>query len=82
MPVVQAPGRKSTPSTSSSGSLTSTQKAAVLLAAVLVGPAVLKKVYDKPPETVDLSAFKVVTAYDQPAIEKLDSTLRIEFCSS
>ena len=52
-----------------------------MLAAALCGPAVLKKFYDEP-EKVDLSSFNMVTSYDTPAIEKLDSTLRIEFCAS
>lgn len=65
------------------GALTSTQKAVGILAAVLVGPSVLKKWYEKPAaEKVDLSAFNIVTNYDTPAIERRDSTLRIEFCAS
>ena len=68
--------------TTSSGALTGGQKAALILGAVLVGPAVLKKIYDKPPEKVDLSSFNIVTHYDTPAIERMDSTVRIEFCSS
>ena len=56
-------------------------KAALLLGAALVGPALLKKFYDKP-DKVDLSSFNIVTSYETPAIEKMDSTLRIEFCSS
>jgi len=71
----------STSKPSSSGALTGGQKAVLLLGATLVGPAVLKKFYDKP-DTVDLSSFNIATHYDVPAIEKLDSTLRIEFCSS
>ena len=63
------------------GGLTGGQKAALMLGAVLVGPAVMKKFYEEP-EKVDLSAFNMVTSYDTPAIERLDSTLRIEFCSS
>lgn len=51
--------------------------------AVLVGPSLLKKFYEKPAsEKVDLSGFNIVTSYDTPAIEKLDNTLRIEFCAS
>jgi hypothetical protein len=69
------------PASSGGGSLTGTQKVAFLAAAVLVGPALLKKVYDRP-EAVDLSSFNIVTSYDVPAIEKMDSTLRIEFCQS
>ena len=68
--------------TTSSGALTGGQKAALILGAVLGGPAVLKKIYDKPPEKVDLSSFNIVTHYDTPAIERMDSTVRIEFCSS
>ena len=52
-----------------------------MLAAALVGPAVMKKMYDKP-DTVDLSSFNIVTSYDTPAIERMDSTLRIEFCAA
>ena len=86
MPVVNAgrrappPGQPSRGSTS--GALTGGQKAALLLGAVLLGPAVLKKLYDQPPEKVDLSSFNIVTHYDTPAIEKMDSTVRIEFCAS
>ena len=65
------------------GGFTSTQKAVGVLLAVLVGPSLLKKFYEKPAsEKVDLSSFNIVTSYDVPAIEKLDSTLRIEFCAS
>jgi len=64
------------------GGLTSGQKAIGLLAAIFCGPAVLKKFTEQPVEKVDLSSFNIVTHYDKPAIEKLDSTLRIEFCSS
>ena len=83
MPAINrpAPAAAKRPS-STNGALTSSQKAAVAIAAVLLGPAIVKKIYDKPPEKVDLSSFNVVTHYDKPAIEKLDSTLRIEFCSS
>ena len=53
------------------------------LAALLVGPSLLKKFYEKPAaEKVDLSSFNIVTKYDAPAIEKMDNTLRIEFCAS
>jgi len=68
-------------SSSSSGSLTGGQKAALIFGAILIGPAVLKKFYDQP-DKVDLSSFNIVTHYDTPAIEKMDSTLRIEFCAS
>ena len=85
MPAITNPNRPrpttaSKPS-SSSGALTGGQKVALLLGAALVGPSVLKKVYSKP-EQVDLSSFNIVTHYDVPAIEKMDSTLRIEFCAS
>lgn len=33
-------------------------------------------------ENVDLSSFNIVTDYDVPAIEKMDNTLRIQFCAS
>lgn len=70
-------------SVSTAGAFTSTQKAVAVLAAVLVGPSMVKKWYDKPAaEKVDLSSFNIVTKYDKPAIEKLDNTLRIEFCAS
>ena len=69
--------------TASGGGLTQTQKSVGLLVALLVGPSLLKKWYDKPAsEKVDLSSFNIVTSYDTPAREKLDSTLRIEFCAS
>ena len=95
------------------GGLTSNQKAFLGLAAILVGPSLLKKFYEKPKEVrapplctfsaphphcatfsashtphwaifqaVDLSAYNIVTRYDTPAIERRDSTLRIEFCQS
>jgi len=64
------------------GGLTGTQKGVLALAAILVGPSILKKVYDKPAEVVDLSSYNIVTRYDTPAIEMKDSTLRIEFCQS
>jgi len=37
---------------------------------------------ETPVEKVDLSSFNIVTHYDKPAIERMDSTVRIEFCSS
>ena len=74
------PGRP-TYKPASNGNLTGAQKAVLLLGAVLVGPSLLKKFYDQP-EKVDLSSFQMVTHYDTPAIEKMDSTVRIEFCSS
>ena len=64
------------------GGLSSGQKGFLALAAILVGPSVLKKVYDKPKEAVDLSNYNIVTHYETPAIERMDSTLRIEFCQS
>lgn len=78
----QAPSHQKAVGTSSS-SVTSAQKALLILAAVLVGPAVLKQVYDKvTAETVDLSDFNIVTKYDTPAIEMMDDTVRIQFCAS
>jgi len=75
-------GRTSGGSVSGSG-LTGGQKAGMVLVAALCGPALLKRWADKPAaEKVDLSGFNIVTSYDTPAIEKLDSTVRIEFCSS
>jgi hypothetical protein len=85
MPAIQTGRPRATASkpATAAGALTGGQKAAMLLGAVLCGPAVLKKFYDKPAsEKVDLSTFNIVTSYDTPAIEKMDSTLRIEFCSS
>ena len=72
------------PQSSASGNgLTSSQKTGLVLVAALCGPALLKKWYEKPAsEKVDLSGFNIVTAYDTPAIERMDSTVRIEFCSS
>ena len=72
------------PQSSASGDgLTSSQKTGLVLVAALCGPALLKKWYEKPAsEKVDLSGFNIVTAYDTPAIERMDSTVRIEFCSS
>lgn len=64
-----------------SGGLSSNQKMLFGLAAVLFGPSMLKKLYNKPSD-VDLSSFNIVTHYDVPAIQKMDSTVRIEFCSS
>lgn len=64
------------------GGFTSGQKAAVGLLAVLCGPALVKKMTETPVEKVDLSSFNIVTHYDKPAIERMDSTVRIEFCSS
>ena len=64
------------------GGLTSGQKGFLMLGALLVGPSVLKKVYDKPTEAVDLSQYNIVTRYDTPAIDQRDSKLRIEFCQS
>lgn len=68
---------------SSTSGVTSAQKALLVLAAVLVGPAVLKQVYDKmTAETVDLSNFNIVTNYDTPAIDMMDDTVRIQFCAN
>lgn len=58
--------------------LTTNQKGALGLLAVLCGPAVLKRLYERP-SSVDLSSFTLV---ETPAVEKLDSTVRIEFCRS
>ena len=77
-----APKRAQSSSGSGSG-LTGGQKAGMMLVAALCGPALLKRWADKPAsEKVDLSGFNIVTAYDTPAIERMDSTVRIEFCSS
>ena len=83
MPAIQTGRARAAPAAkpAASGAITSGQKVAMLLGAVLIGPAVLKRIYDTP-EKVDLSNFNIVSHYDTPAIEKMDSTLRIEFCSS
>ncbi|KOO35734.1 hypothetical protein Ctob_014889 [Chrysochromulina tobinii] len=67
------------PQSSASGNgLTSSQKTGLVLVAALCGPALLKKWYEKPAsEKVDLSGFNIVTAYDTPAIERMDSTLGV-----
>jgi hypothetical protein len=48
------------------GGLTSGQKGLFALAAVLVGPSLLKTLYEKPKEAVDLSSYNIVTRYDTP----------------
>lgn len=87
MPAINQPAaaKKARPAgrTGGAGAFTGGQKGAFAVLAVLVGPALVKKFYDKPAaEKVDLSAYNIVAHYDKPAIEKLDSTLRIEFCAS
>lgn len=68
---------------STAGGLSQNQKALFALAALLVGPAMLKQFYNKSKEEkVDISQWNIATKYDTPAIEKLDSTVRIEFCAS
>ena len=68
---------------SSGGGLTANQKMVIGLLAVLVGPSLVKKWYEKPAsEKVDLSMYKIVTSYKTPAIDQHDNTLRIEFCAS
>ena len=82
MPAIQKPSQRAARAAPPPASgFSSGQKVGLMLAAALCGPAVLKKFYDEP-EKVDLSSFNMVTSYDTPAIEKLDSTLRIEFCAS
>ena len=58
---VQAPARPT-----GGGGLTSGQKGLFALAAVLVGPSLLKTLYEKPKEAVDLSSYNIVTRYDTP----------------
>lgn len=59
------------------------QKTLLGLAAVLIGPSLLMHAYEKlTAENVDLSSFNIVTDYDVPAIEKMDNTVRIQFCAS
>ena len=48
------------------GGITSSQKGLLALAAVLVGPSLLKTLYDKPKKVVDLSSYNIVTRYDTP----------------
>lgn len=75
--------KTTTTSTDSAGGVGSTQKALLIIAAVLIGPAVLKQVYDKvTTESVDLTDFNVVTQYDTPAIDMMDDTVRIQFCAN
>lgn len=72
-------------SSSASGSkgISSNQKIVMGLAAMLIGPALLMQFYDKAVvEKVDLSNFNMVTHYDTPAEEMMDSTLRIQYCAS
>ena len=64
------------------GGFSTQHKGLFLLAAVLIGPAALKRLYDTPAEKVDLSAWKMVSHYDTPAIERRDSVVRVEFCAS
>ena len=67
----------------SGGGFTQNQKMLFGLVAVLVGPSLVKKWSEKPAsEKVDLSMYKIVTESKTPAIDKHDSTLRIEFCAS
>ena len=69
--------------TAGGGGFTQNQKMLLGLVAVLVGPSLVKKWSEKPAsEKVDLSMYKIVTEYKTPAIDKHDSTLRIEFCAS
>ena len=64
-------------------SISPAQKMLFMLAAICVGPAILKQVYDKvTTEQVDISDLNVVTSYDTPAIEMKDNVLRIGFCAS
>jgi len=56
---------------------------ALVLAAVLIGPAIIMQIYEKvTAEDVDLSNFNIVTHYDKPAAEMMDSVVRIQFCAS
>jgi len=77
------PTQKTTSSSNSDGGVGSTQKALLVVAAVFIGPAILKGVYDKvTTEKVDISDLNVVTSYETPAIEMMDDTVRIQFCAS
>lgn len=78
-----APGPKQETSASSGGGVTSAQKALFILAAIMVGPALLQQLYEKvSAEKVDLSDFNLVTNYDTPAIDMMDNTVRIQFCAN
>lgn len=81
MGVVRQPQRPQR-SSGGSGGFTSSQKGMFALAALLCGPAILKRVYDTPKDDVDISAWNMVTSYETPAIDRIDDTLRIEFCAS
>lgn len=56
---------------------------ALVLAALLIGPSILMQMYEKvTAEDVDLSSFNIVTHYDKPAAEMMDSVVRIQFCAN
>jgi len=81
--VTPAPARKAAAAGGLSSSITGGQKALLILAAVLFGPAIQKEMYDKATsEKVDLSDFNIVTHYDEPAITRMDDTVRIQFCAN
>jgi len=77
------PAAKKTFASSGDGGGSGIQTALLVVAAVLLGPAMLKYAYDKvTTETVDISNLNVVTSYDKPAIEMMDDTVRIQFCAN
>lgn len=85
MPYVDKYGRVQQGTTPSRPLLTDTQRTIVALAAVLVLPSLALRSWRamRAEEQVDLSRFKISTEpFDTPAIEKLDGTVRIEFCVS
>lgn len=88
-PIVIKDGKAVSASSSSSsqpkvsGGLTGAQKAGLVVVAALVGPSMLLHLYEKSKtETVDLSDFNIVTAYEKPAVEMMDSVVRIQYCAS
>uniref|UniRef100_A0A7S0J2P4 Uncharacterized protein n=1 Tax=Calcidiscus leptoporus TaxID=127549 RepID=A0A7S0J2P4_9EUKA len=63
---------------SENGFLTSQQKRVFGLAAILIGPALLKRWYDTPKSEVDLSAWRIVTG--SPMVPALSSLSCHNFC--
>lgn len=67
----------------SSCGLSGLHKAGLVFAVLLVGPSLLLQLYEKlTADNVDLSDFNIVTSYDKPAIEMMDSVVRIQYCAS
>lgn len=86
MPYVDKHGRVQQGAAGSSRrGLTSQQRTALSICAVLVLPSLALRSFNawRRDEKVDLSAFAVsAQPFDTPAIEKVDGTVRIEFCMS